>query len=98
VNFAYVNAAALAALPGLLQRLLPGGRQEGSEYVALNPRRADRSLGSFRVNFLTGRWADFAIEGARGGDVVALAAYIFDIGQCEAARRVAALLGISTEG
>jgi hypothetical protein len=77
----------------LLQRWLPDGRKEGDEYVALNPTRADRHLGSFRVNLRTGRWADFA-TGDKGGDVVSLAAYLFGLRQCEAAERVAAALGV----
>jgi hypothetical protein len=94
VSFEYVNAAALCALPSLLQRWLPGGRTEGAEYVVLNPRRSDQHLGSFRVNLRTDRWADFAIAGARGGDVVSLAAYLSNIGQLEAAERLAEMLGI----
>jgi hypothetical protein len=85
---------ALVALLGLLERWLPGGRTEGAEYVVLNPRRSDQHLGSFRVNLRTGRWADFAIAGARGGDVVSLAAYLAGIGQLEAAERLAEILGI----
>jgi hypothetical protein len=62
--------------------------------MALNPRRVDYNLGSFRINIRTGRWCDFAVEGARGGDVVSLAAYLGGLGQAEAARRLAAMLGI----
>jgi hypothetical protein len=94
VNFCAVNRAALARLPELLARWLPGGRIEAAEYVALNPRRADHRPGSFKINLETGQWADFAIEGARGGDVVSLAAYLGGIGQVEAAERLAAMLGI----
>src|SRR5271169_2424653 len=75
IDFARVNRIALAVLPSLLARWLPDGRYEGAEYVVLNPRRVDHRLGSFRVNIRTGRWADFAVEGARGGDVVSLFAY-----------------------
>jgi hypothetical protein len=94
VDFARINRAAVARLPDLLARWLPGGRIEGAEYVALNPRRADHRPGSFKINLETGQWADFAIEGARGGDVVSLAAYFGDIGQVQAAERLAAMLGI----
>lgn len=80
LNFAVVNAAALPALSALLRRWLPGGRVEGREYVAHNPRRPDRHLGSFKVNLRTGRWADFA-TGDRGGDPVSLAAYLFGLSQ-----------------
>ena len=91
--FDKINAAALPALPALVARWLPGGRQHGREYVALNPNRADRRPGSFRVNLRTGRWADFA-TGDRGGDPISLAAFIFNISQVEAARRLAAMLGL----
>jgi hypothetical protein len=94
MDFAGINRAALTRLPDILARWLPGGRIEGAEYVALNPRRADHRPGSFKVNLSTGRWADFAVEGARGGDVVSLAAYLAGIGQGEAAERLAAMLGI----
>ena len=60
IDFAAVNAAALAAFPAILVRILPGGKRIGAEIVALNPRRADRRLGSFKINRYNGRWADFA--------------------------------------
>jgi hypothetical protein len=92
-DFTAINQAAMAALPALLRRWLPDGRGEGGEYVALNPTRHDRHLGSFRVNMRTGRWADFA-TGDRGGDVVSLAAYLSHLKQSEAAEKVARMLGI----
>ena len=94
LNFPAINDAALAVLPALLSRWLPDGRREGREWVALNPTRADRRLGSFRINLQTGRWADFA-TGDRGGDPISLAAFLFHLSQAEAARRVAAMLGLS---
>jgi hypothetical protein len=94
IDFCLVNRVALVALLGLLERWLPGGRTEGAEYVVLNPRRSDQHLGSFRVNLRTGRWADFAVTGVRGGDPVSLAAYLAGIGQLEAAERLAEMLGI----
>ncbi|MGA7450035.1 MAG: hypothetical protein WBW73_01740 [Rhodoplanes sp.] len=96
IDFDVVNRAALGVLPVLLDRWLPGGRRAGREYVALNPCRADRTLGSFKVNLSTGRWADFA-TGDRGGDVISLAAYLFDLPQGEAARLIASMLGINEE-
>jgi len=45
------------------------------------------------VNLRSGRWADFA-TGAKGGDVISLAAYLFGLSQVEAARQVAAMLAI----
>ncbi|MCB1393701.1 hypothetical protein [Nitrobacter sp.] len=93
IDFARVNRAALLVLPSLLARWLPGGRREEREYVARNPRRADRTAGSFRINIITGRWADFATDDT-GGDPVSLAAYLFDLSQFDAARRLAVMLGI----
>jgi hypothetical protein len=97
INFAAVNQAALARLPDILHRWLPDGRMEGGEYVARNPTRADRKLGSFKINMASGRWADFA-TGSRGGDPVSLAAYLAGCGQAEAARELAAMLGMLADG
>lgn len=93
VNFNVVNRAALGVLPTLLARWLPDGRQMAGEWVARNPRRADRSPGSFKINMRTGRWADFA-TGDKGGDVVSLAAYLGRLSQVDAARELAGALGI----
>lgn len=92
-DFARVNDAALAVLPSLVARWLPDGRREGNEWTARNPRRSDRSAGSFRVNMRTGRWADFA-TGDKGGDPVSLAAYLAGTGQAEAAHRLGQMLGL----
>ena len=93
IDFAAVNRAALAALPALLRRWLPDGRQVGREYLARNPLRADRRSGSFKINVRTGRWADFA-TGDAGGDVISLCAYLAGIGQAEAARSLADMLRV----
>ncbi len=93
LDFDSINRAALASLPALLRRWLPDGRQVGREYVARNPRRADKRAGSFKVNTRTGRWADFA-TGDAGGDVVSLAAYLSGTGQAEAARSLADMLRV----
>lgn len=94
IDFDAIAKAALAYLPAWVAAWAPHGRREGHEYVALNPCRADRQLGSFRVNLRTGAWADFAIEGARGGDAVSLCAYLHNISQAEAARQMARALGM----
>jgi hypothetical protein len=88
-----VAAAALTQLPTLCQRWLPDGRQQGAEWVARNPRRFDRTPGSFKVNLRTGRWADFA-TGDKGGDVVSLLAYLRGLSQVEAGRLLAQELGV----
>jgi hypothetical protein len=93
-DFSKINAAALHALPTLCARWMPDGKRTGREYVAKNPKRADKRAGSFKVNLHTGRWADFA-TGDKGGDPVSLAAYLFGLRQSDAARRLADALGIS---
>jgi hypothetical protein len=54
---------------------VPNGKRQGREWSATNPNRADRSPGSFSVNLVTGKWADFA-SGDKGGDLVSLYAYL----------------------
>lgn len=95
-DFAAVNRAALAALPAVLSRILPDGRGVAGEYIALNPRRADKRLGSFKVNLRSGKWADFA-TGDKGGDPVSLVAYVENVSQSEAARLLSRMLGLPTE-
>ena len=93
IDFGEINRAALDRLPDLLRRWLPDGRVEGQEFVAKNPRRADKKPGSFKINMRTGRWGDFA-TGDTGGDVVSLAAYLAGTKQIEAARNLADMLGV----
>jgi hypothetical protein len=93
IDFVAVNQAAMQALPVLLARWLPDGRRRGCEWIALNPTRNDRKPGSFCVNLRTGKWADFA-AGDKGGDVIALYAYLRNIRQGDAARELARLLQV----
>ena len=97
IDFRAINAQALINFLAVLHRLLPSGRPEGHEYVALNPKRADRRLGSFKINLATGRWADFA-SGDRGGDPISLVAFLFDVSQVDAARCLARMLGVDGGG
>jgi hypothetical protein len=94
IDFDLINRAALSALPILLRRWLPDGHQRGREWVARNPTRDDRRLGSFCINTRSGRWADFA-DSVTGGDVVSLYAYLRNLGQGDAARELAQLLRIN---
>lgn len=93
LNFGRINAAALARFPDLLARWLPGGKRVGNEWVALNPRRSDAKAGSFCINIATGKWSDFA-SGDRGGDPISLAAYLGNIKQGDAARKLSDMLGV----
>lgn len=92
IDFAALHRQALPYLPAILRRMLPDGQVKGSEYIARNPKRADHNLGSFKINLLTGRWADFAI-GISGGDVASLVAYVLGISQSDAAAWVLRIIG-----
>ena len=69
INYQAVNQALLARLEHHARTWLPHGKVVGGNYVALNPRRKDESLGSFCLNLRRGFWVDYA-TGDRGGDPV----------------------------
>ena len=58
-----------------------------------NPTRCDRRPGSFVVNLRLGWWRDYA-TGDKGGDPISLYAYLRGCSQGEAARELAAELGL----
>lgn len=93
IAFQRIANEALARASTIVPRWCPSGRREGAEWVALNPRRADRRPGSFKVNLSKGAWLD-AATGSKGGDLISLAAYLFGLNQADAAKRVAQMLGI----
>ncbi|MBN8827957.1 MAG: hypothetical protein J0H68_04555 [Sphingobacteriia bacterium] len=90
----YKNIArhSMFLLPSILFRWLPDGKIQGNEYVARNPKRYDQHYGSFKINIRTGKWCDFA-TGDKGGDLISLAAYLFNLSQYEAAKEIAKLAG-----
>lgn len=90
-----VAAAALADFDGVMGFLgMSGGKNQAREYLPTNPTRSDQKAGSFSINRDSGHWSDFA-TGDRGGDLVALAAYVLDCRQIEAAEKLADFLGIA---
>jgi len=92
IDFKSINAAALSQLPDLLRSWLPGGRQEGKEWVCGDTSGAPgRSLS---INTATGVWKDYASDEG-GSDPVSLYAAIHNIGQGEAAKRLAQELGVN---
>jgi hypothetical protein len=95
IAFRRIADAALRHADVVVRRWLPNGRREGVEWVCRNPRRDDRRPGSFKINLINGRWADFA-HGARGGDLIGLASYLYKIPPGEAAKRIAEMIGVST--
>ena len=95
LDFAAIHRAALPLLEALCRRWLPGGRRIGAEWTCGSLR--GEAGASCKVNLRTGRWCDFA-TGESGGDVVSLAAAVHRMGQAEAARGLARMLGIGAEG
>lgn len=93
IAYRRIAEAARANSAAIVAQWLPRGKRFGHEWCALNPRREDTRIGSFRINLRTGAWADFAID-QRGGDLISLAAYLFNLSQREAALAVARMLGI----
>jgi hypothetical protein len=77
------NLLKLQGYKSYIQKLLPKGKWRGREWVALNPTRNDKNLGSFSVNCLNGRWKDFAVNKG-GNDLIGLTAYIKGISLLEA--------------
>lgn len=96
VDFRRIADVALRSLESLCAEWLPDGRREGHEYKALNPTRADGKVGSFSINLNTGAWADFA-TGDKGGDAIALYAYLEGCKPLEAAKRLAEKLGVQAD-
>lgn len=93
IDFDGINAAALAALPGLLAQWFPAGRTVGSEFEVGD--LAGSPGASLKINTRTCKWADFAGD-AKGGDPVSLYAAAFHRGdRVAAARELGAQLGIS---
>ena len=94
VDFARINEAGRGRAESICRSFLPAGRREGAEWVALNPVRNDRKAGSLKINLNSGKWADFALSDAKGGDLVSLVAYVCALPQREAAIRLAEALGV----
>lgn len=92
INFSQVKNFLKGHEEGILRRLLPTGKKAGNEYIALNPTRNDKNLGSFRINTTTYKWADFA-TGDKGGDIISLYAYIKSVNQLVAAQELLKLIG-----
>ena len=91
LEFSEINSAALAQYPELLFKWLPGGRIIGKEFECAD--RTGAAGKSFKVNTVKGCFSDFA-TGDKGGDPIALYAYINGLPQVEAAEKLAAEVGM----
>lgn len=93
IAFARIAQLANQRIESLARAWLPDGQRKGREFVARNPTRNDRKAGSFRISLTSGRWSDFA-TGDKGGDAIALYAYLNGLDQAEAAVALAHDLGL----
>lgn len=86
IDFERLARELLADARTLVPAWLPGGHFQGHEYKCGSIQGGKGQ--SFSVNVLTGTWADFAVEGERGGDLIALYAARHGKTQLEAAREL----------
>jgi len=97
LDFEAINARALPILASLAREWLPDGRLRGVEWIARNPHRADKRIGSLSVNCRSGVWRDFPTDDG-GSDPISLYAFARSCRQIEAARALADMLGVETGG
>jgi hypothetical protein len=95
LDFRLVNDRALQSIDSVLNSWLPGGKRQGSEYVVANPVRTDSRPGSFSINLNNGVWCDFATND-KGGDLIALVAYLDRTKNWEACKTLGQFLGIDS--
>ena len=88
-----VKRATSGKVPELVRLWLPEGSSSNGNWCARNPTRDDRHP-SFSVSLETGAFCDFATSD-KGGDIVALRAYLDRSDQVAAARKIADELGVS---
>ena len=92
-SFEDINRAALAVLPSILERWLPGGRRHGREYVARNPTRT--TGGQVRSRSTSSPAGGPTSPPATAAATrVSWRRYLFGLSQAEAARRLAEMLGV----
>lgn len=91
--FEEVNAAAQGRIESLVRGWVSKARMSGDNLFALNPTRADKTVGSFCINVRSGVWADFATDD-KGGDIISYYAYIKGLSQIDAAKELADRLGV----
>lgn len=85
-DFSTLAADLLARSESLCAEWFPAGKRRGHEYLIgdLQGSAGD----SLSINLKTGKWADFANDGVRGGDLISLYAAMHGVDQGEAYRRL----------
>jgi putative DNA primase/helicase len=94
LDFAGINRRLLASSETFISSWLPGGKLDGRNWIVRNPMRDDAHP-SLKVHVDEGNWKDFG-NGDGGADLISLYAYLFTgSNQGEAARALAAELGMN---
>ncbi|MBI2240932.1 MAG: hypothetical protein HYU59_09045 [Magnetospirillum gryphiswaldense] len=94
---ARIASAARQQMPVLASQLFPRGHTEGREWAVGNLKgEPGNSLKIVLVGPKAGLWKDFA-TGEGGRDAVSLVAAVEGIGQAEAARHLAKMMGVFHE-
>lgn len=98
-SFAEVKAAALRSIDRVLSHWLPGGKRvdNGKEYTAPNPTRADKHAGSLKISMTKGTWCDFATS-EKGGDLIDLVRYLDGGTDVDACNKLADFLSVTASG
>ena len=91
--FLEVKDGLQSRLADVVQDLLPGGRISGREYLCGSLQGG--SGDSCRTNLETGKGGDFAADDS-WGDIIGLAAKVWNVRQGEAAKELAKQYGIGT--
>ncbi len=98
LDFKAIAARALDQIEAVCAHWLPAGKKAGHEWeIGDRHGTAGKSLKVHLSGSKAGQWADFA-AGDKGGDLVALVAYVDGCPQADAARKLAEFLGMATAG
>ncbi|SFG30006.1 Predicted P-loop ATPase and inactivated derivatives [Duganella sp. CF458] len=94
-DFSLVGRVALDSIHTLLQDWFPNGVKEGHEFcIGSRDGEAGQSLRIRLTGDKAGVWSDFS-DGAAGGDLISLYAFIHDLKPGQACKALAELLSIS---
>lgn len=97
LDFKAIAARALDSIEAVCAHWLPGGKKAGPEWeIGDRHGTPGKSLKVHLTGSKAGQWADFA-AGDKGGDLIALVAYVDDCPMAEAARKLADFLGMGSQ-
>lgn len=94
LDFKLIAARALGQIDAICTRWLPEGKRAGSEWeIGDRHGNPGKSLKVHLTGTKAGMWSDFS-AGDKGGDLISLVAYVDGCSPLDAARKLAAFLGM----